>query len=119
MRAFHKLSSYELYYNDVSILEALWKIVKIVEGAEEQLLRIGEGIRAIRETVKYASIDEEAIKNAIYMYKLGHKDMVDNLLYSIAVSKKLKLLTVDSDLIKFIEKHGLPKDNIVMPEELE
>jgi len=119
MRVFHKLASYELYYNDVSILEALWKIVKVIEGTEEQLLRIGEGIRAIRETMKYALIDEEAIKNAIYMYRLGHKDVVDNLLYSIAASKKLKLLTVDSDLVKFIEKHGLAKDNIVTPEELE
>jgi len=117
MNAFQKLGSYNLYYNDISILEALWKIVEIIEGTEEQISRIEEGIRAIRDTMKYTPIDEKAFKNAIYMYKLGHRDIVDNLLYSIAISKELKLLTVDEDLIKFIKKHNLPK-NIITPEEL-
>jgi len=117
MNAFQRLGSYKLYYNDISILEALWKIVKIIEGTEEQISRIEEGIRAIRDTMKYVFIDEEVLKNAIYMYKLGHRDMIDNLLYSIAISRELKLLTVDEDLIKFIEKHNLPK-NIITPEEL-
>ena len=117
MKAFQRLGSYNLYYNDISVLEALWKIVKIIEGTEEQISRIEEGIRAIRDTMKYVFIDEEVLKNAIYMYKLGHRDMIDNLLYSIAISRELKLLTVDEDLIKFIEKHNLPK-NIITPEEL-
>lgn len=119
MKAFHKLSSYELYYNDISILEALWKIVKIVKGTREELSRIEEGVTAIRETMRYASIDGKTIENAMYMYRLGHKDMIDNLLYSIAISKKLKFLTVDSDLTKFVKKHNLVKDNIITPEELE
>lgn len=119
MRAFQKLGSYELYYNEISILEALWKIVKVVRGVEEELSRIEEGITAIRETMKHASINGEAVKNAIYMYKLGHRDMVDNILYSITLSNKLKLLTVDWDLIEFVEKHGLAKGYIITPEELE
>lgn len=118
MKAFQKLDSYELYYNDVSILEALWKIIKVIEGTEEQLSRIEEGIRAIRSTMKHALLDEEAVKNAIQMYKLGHRDIIDNLLYSIATTKKLKLLTVDDDLVKFIKKHGLAKHSIITPEEL-
>jgi len=118
MRAFCKLSSYELYYNDVSILEALWKIVKVVKGVEEELSRIVEGITAIRETMKYAAIDGKAVENAVYMYKLGHKDMVDNLLYSVAVSRNLKLLTIDKDLVEFLEKHSLARDIVISPEEL-
>ena len=35
------------------------------------------------------------------------------------MSKRLKLLIVDNDLIEFIEKHGFTKNNIVVPEELE
>lgn len=118
MRTFCKLSSYELYYNDVSILEALWKIVKVVKGVEEELSRIVEGITAIRETMKYAAIDGKAVENAVYMYKLGHKDMVDNLLYSVAVSRNLKLLTIDKDLVEFLEKHSLARDIVISPEEL-
>lgn len=44
--------------------------------------------------------------------------MVDNLLYSIVVSNKLKLLTVDKELIEFLEKQGLTKEYITAPEEL-
>ncbi len=118
MAAFHRLGGYELYYNDVSILEALWKIAKTIGGTEEEIARIAEGVKAIKESLKYASIDEEAIRNAIYMYRLGHRDMIDNLLYSIAVSRSLRLLTVDSDLVEFVARHGLPRDALAMPEEL-
>ena len=119
MRAFHKLGPYELYYNDISILEALWKIVKVVRGSEEEFSRIREGIIAIRETLNYVPLDEKAVENAMRMYKLGHRDMIDNLLYSIAMSKGLRLLTVDEDLVSFVEKRNLARDRIIMPEELE
>jgi predicted nucleic acid-binding protein len=119
MAAFHRLRDYELYYNDISILEALWKIVKTIRGAEEEIARIVEGVRAVRESLKYAPIDEEALRNALYMYRLGHSDMIDNLLYSIAVSRSLRLLTVDRDLVEFVARHGLPRDALATPEELE
>lgn len=119
MEAFQKLSTYDLHYNDISILEALWKIVKIVEKTEDQISRIKEGIKAIRDTMKYAPVDEKAIESAIHMYKLGHRDMVDNLLYSIATSKGLKLLTVDENLVEFVKKHDFAKENIMLPEKLE
>ncbi len=118
MEAFHKLGFYELYYSDISLLEALWKIVKTIRGSEEEITRIKEGIRALRSTAKHVSIEEEAVENAINMYKLGHRDMIDNLLYSIAKTGKLKLLTIDKNLIEFIEKHKHPKENIIHPKEL-
>jgi len=118
MEAFRKLGPYELYYNDISVLEALWKIVKVIERVEGGISRIAEGLRAMRDTMKYAPIDEGAVKSAIRMYKLGHRDMVDNLLYSIATSKGLKLLTVDGDLVNFVRKHELAAENVILPEEL-
>ncbi len=119
MRAFQRLGSYELYYNDISILEALWKIVKVIKGTRKELQRIKEGVIAIKETMKYAPINEEVVEKAIHMYKLGHKDMIDNLLYSTAIVNKLKLLTVDRELVEFVEKHNLARDAIITPEELE
>ena len=117
MKAFHKLSFYNLYYNDLSLLEALWKIVKIIK-TSDQVSRVTEGVRAIRDSMKYAPLDEKAVENAIYMNRLGHKDMIDNLLYSIAVSRRLKLLTVDDTLIEFVEEHKLAREYIMAPEEL-
>ncbi|MCD6443630.1 PIN domain nuclease, partial [Candidatus Bathyarchaeota archaeon] len=35
MRAFEKLRLYTLYYTDLSLLEASWKIVKVVKKGEE------------------------------------------------------------------------------------
>jgi len=118
MKTFQKLGSYELYYNDISILEALWKIVKIIKGSSGEISRIMEGIIAVKETMKYAPIRGETVKNAIRMYSLGHRDMVDNLLFSIAVSEKLRFLTVDKNLVKFVEKINLAKDSIITPEKL-
>lgn len=119
MSAFRRLRDYELYYNDISVLEALWKIVKVIKGSKDEITRIAEGVRALRETLKYAAIDEDALKRAVYMYKTGHRDIIDNLLYSIAVSRGLKLLTVDEELIEFVARNGLPRDALTTPEELE
>ena len=119
MRAFEKLSLYTLYYSDLSLLEASWKVVKVVKGSEEEVARIAEGIRAIRKTMNHVSIDEDSFKLAVKMYKLGHRDMVDNLLYSMAVTRELKLLTVDMELLEFVEEHSLPRKHIITPSEIE
>ncbi len=116
---YRKIGRYELYYNDLSILEALWKVLKVVKGADEEILRIKSGIIAIEKTFKYVNVNGDAVANAVKMYKLGHRNMIDNILYSISYTRNLKFLTVDGDLIKFIEKHDLPRNNIIIPEELE
>ncbi|MMZ71798.1 hypothetical protein D1872_354100 [compost metagenome] len=68
--------------------------------------------------MNHAPIDGKAVENAVYMYKLGHRDLVDNLLYSIALSRGLRLLTVDGELEAFIEEHGLPRQALATPEEI-
>ena len=118
MEAFERLGFYTLHYSELSLLEASWKIVKVIKGSEEEISRVIEGVKAIRNTMNSVSIDEESFECAIKMYKLGHKDMIDNLLYSMAIAKKLRLLTVDKELIEFVRRHGLPRERIVTPEEL-
>ena len=118
MKAFQKLGSHELYYNDISILEALWKIVKVVKGAPEEVSRIQQGVTAIKDTMRHAPITGDAVVNAIRMYMLGHRDMIDNLLLSTAITMNLKLLTVDKELIDFAKRHSLD-GNIITPEELD
>jgi len=81
-------------------------------------VRIMECIRVIRNTINNAAIDEEAVREAISIYNLGHRDMIDNLLHSLARRNKFKLLTVDKELIKFIDRQGLPREVMVTPSEL-
>ena len=118
MKAIPKLVNYELYYSGLSILEALWKITKKIKGTDDEIQRIADGVEAINETMKPIIIDNEAVKNSIKMYLLGHRDMIDNLLYSIALSNKIKLLTIDTKLIEFVTKHKLPSHYIIEPENL-
>jgi PIN domain nuclease of toxin-antitoxin system len=37
---------------------------------------------------------------------MGHRDLIDNLLYSIAASQDIKFLTIDEKLKNFIKKHA-------------
>ena len=118
MDVFEKLMGYILFYNEVSILEALWKIVKVIRWRDDEIERVLEGIDSIRRTMDNVPLEAEAVKNAIEMYRLGHRDMVDNLLYSVAVSKGIKFLTIDKELIEFIEENGLPRENIILPRDI-
>ena len=118
IEAFPKLRGYELYYSDLSILEALWKIVKIIRGTEEEIKRVAEGVASIKESMKKAPINEEAVKKAMEMYMLGHRDMIDNILYATALTQGLRLLTVDAALREFVTSKGLPAHAIAFPEEL-
>lgn len=118
MDVFEKLMGYILFYNEVSILEALWKIVKVIRWRDDEIERVLEGIDSIRRTMDNVPLDAEAMKKAIEMYRLGHRDIVDNLLYSVAVSKGIKFLTIDKELIEFIEENGLPRENIILPRDI-
>jgi len=117
MNVFEKLMDYTLFYNEISILEALWKIVKI-KLRDDEIKRVLEGINSIRRTMDNIPLDDDTVGNAINMYKLGHRDIVDNLLYSAAVSRDLKFLTVDRELIEFINRHRLPNKYIILPKDI-
>ncbi len=119
MRALPSLARYELYYNEISLLEALWKIVKILrDKPPNDIERVVEGVQAIIDTMTNAPLTSDTIRQAIYMYMMGHRDMIDNILYSIALTHDLVLLTVDNDLIRFVHEHNLSKKHIITPEEL-
>ncbi|MDM7275359.1 MAG: PIN domain nuclease [Thermoprotei archaeon] len=110
------LREYEIYYNDISILEALWKIAKTV-GKEEVFTVVSRGVDSLKRTFKHADIDERAVAIALKMYVLGHRDMIDNILYGISVSREINLLTIDESLKMFIEGRGL-RNTLIQPREL-
>ena len=119
MAVLPRLTSYELYYSELSILEALWKIVKALKNRpSSDVERVVEGVEAIRESMRHAPLTGKAVEQAVKMYMLGHKDMVDNLLYSTALANGLTLLTVDEKLVRFVEEKRLPRNNLATPEEL-
>lgn len=48
------------------------------------------------------------------LYRLGHRDMIDNILYASSVSHGLGFMTLDKELEEFIGNMGL-KDNLMFP----
>lgn len=103
-------------YLEVSILEALWKIIKIVP--KNKLERVQEGIHAIKETYKQINPPPEAYIDAYKMYHDGHKDYIDNLIYSTSRRTETPLLTIDKDLINFLDKKNYPTNNILTPNKI-
>ena len=123
MRVFERLKGVRLFYSELSILEALWKVSKMVAGlpAEERreaVERVSAGLQSIEAYMERVEVVPEAVRLALDMYARGHRDMVDNLLYASAVSHEIALLTVDEKLVRFVERAGLPRNNILLPEEL-
>ena len=127
MNCIEKLKEHEVYYSELSILEALWKITKKIRelssGQDYNRNNIVEvvanGIRAIRRDLNRAEITEEAVKEAIKLYVLGHRDLIDNILYSITITQEdVKFLTIDESLKTFIKSRNLRSDVFIMPLDL-
>jgi hypothetical protein len=51
-------------------------------------------------------VDDKAVDLALSFYLMGHRDLVDNLLYGIAASQNMKFLTMDEALKRFVKEHG-------------
>lgn len=107
----------EIYYLEASILEAMWKIVKVVPA--DKIDRVGEGVEAIMNTYRLATPNSEAYLEAYRLYHEGHRDYIDNLLYATSRKLNLFLLTIDEEFIDFLKEKGHFTDNIITPIEME
>jgi predicted nucleic acid-binding protein len=127
MNCIEKLRGYEVYYSELSILEALWKVTKKMRelssgqnySRDDIVEIVVNGIRAIRRDLDRAEITEEVVKEAIKLYMLGHRDLIDNILYGItATQEDVKFLTIDESLKTFIKSRNLRSDVFIMPLDL-
>ena len=99
----------EMYYSDFSILESLWVAARLsVRGVFDEQ-RFSLGLRSVIEGGIYAKAeaDSKTFNDSFKLYMLGHKDMVDNILYSTSTNLGLKFLTLDKELKEFVHRRGL------------
>ena len=101
----------EVFYLEVSLLEALWKLARL--GVDPG--RIALGVDAIRRTYRLLTPGPEAFSEALELYRLGHRDLVDDLLYAAASSTGRPLLTVDRAFIDFLREVGRDASVAVTP----
>lgn len=109
----------EIYYSQFSILEALWIAAKLNKNSALDTERFKQGLRSILESNRYreAPVKAEVYSKALELRIMGHKDMIDNILYATTLVFNLKLLTLDTELKKFIHDKGL-RDTLITPKEL-
>lgn len=109
----------ELYYSRFSILESLWVATRTVNDSAFCDESLRPGLKSIIESGRYERVEEdsEIFSEAFTLYGLGHKDMIDNILYASAARLGLILLTLDDELRKFVLEKRL-KDPFISVEEL-
>ncbi len=109
------------YCSPVVWIELIGKIAREAEARGEDLEDlVEESARSILESGFYHWIhpSKEAVKLAYRMKKLGHRDVIDNLLYSIAFTEGKMFLSMDSAFRKFLEEKGLETDILISHEDL-
>jgi len=94
----------EIYHSRFSILESLWVAARTVDDRAFDDEGFGPGLRSIVEGGRYRQVEEdsEIFREAFRLFRRGHKDMIDNILYATAARLGLALLTVDDELRKFV-----------------
>lgn len=96
----------QIHYSRFSILESLWVAARSIQKSEYDAERFASGMRSVTEGGRYEKLDEnsEVFNRALELYKAGHVDMIDNILYASSLVFGLRFLTVDSGLRDFVEK---------------
>ncbi|MFQ6075021.1 MAG: PIN domain-containing protein [Candidatus Bathyarchaeia archaeon] len=109
----------EIYYSRFSLLESLWVAARLAKSATLDSESFSLGLRSVIEEGRYKRVDEDSgtFSNALRLYMMGHKDMIDNILYTNSTHLELRLLTPDKELKEFIRNRGL-KDTLISPEQI-
>lgn len=109
----------EIYYSRFSILESLWVVARLSKSPAFDADRFELGLRSVLESGRYKRVEEstETFSEALKLHTLGHKDMIDNLLYASSTVLSLKLCTMDTELKGFIRDRELD-DTLILPDEI-
>ncbi|MEM3754831.1 MAG: PIN domain-containing protein [Candidatus Bathyarchaeia archaeon] len=109
----------EIYYSRFSIMECLWISARLMKTQAFSLKRFNQGLKSVIESGRYMKVNENAqiFIDAFKLYNLGHKDMIDNILYANSINFDLKLLTLDEELKEFVQNKGL-NNTIMLPNQI-
>ena len=106
----------EIFYSRFSVLETLWVMARLLREGTFDGDRFSLGLRSVVDGGRYRALEEDTYSygEGLRLYRLGHKDMIDNILYASSVSHGLGFMTLDRELGKFVGENGL-KDNLIFP----
>ena len=109
----------EICVSRFSILESLWVVLKLLKEGKFDEGIFTSGLKSIFESGMYIFVEESenVYKRALNYYLLGHKDMIDNILYAISVEENILFLTLDEELKMFVVENELP-NTVITPKSL-
>lgn len=91
---------------------------KIYREASRRRVRVDDIIEIAIESLISSGLYEwinptsSSVKLAYKLRTLGHRDMIDNLLYATAISEKMIFLTMDKVFIDFLKKNNYVIENV-------
>ena len=102
-----------LYCSYASFVEILGLLGKRSKRAED--FTVKTGIKSLLESGIYTWINPstQALQQALELRNKGHKDNIDNILYSTALDSGLLFLTLDDELKRFLRRNGYDTGIIV------
>lgn len=112
IKYFHQV---EVCYAEASLLEAMWKVLRVVP--PEELKTVEDGINAIRNTYTQIAPTGSSFTQAYMLYQKGHKDFIDDLLYAISAQHRIFFLTIDRKFISFLRSIKEDLSLVITPNE--
>jgi len=107
LRELSNLDECEIYYSDFSILECLWVAGSLERKGtfDQEIFRAG--MESIFEGYTRAETNPEIILKSLELYGMGHRDIIDCILYSTAIYDNLKFVSLDEGLKRFVRDNNL------------
>ncbi|MQL56386.1 PIN domain-containing protein [Acidianus ambivalens] len=102
-----EFDKHEIYYTELSLLEAMWIIRRLLkEGNNVDFKIVRTGLKSVFKTYHLLKIPISAYINAVNDRR--HNDLIDMIIYYTAKAYNLKFLSLDKRLKE------LDKENIVI-----
>ncbi len=105
----------QYYYSPIIWIEIVPKVLK-----EYSARRIAidtkmfeQAILVLEDSAKRVDPGSVALEIAVKLRILGHRDMIDNILYGIAIENNLLFLTMDKAFREFLQNHGLETSIVI------
>ncbi|MCD6513500.1 MAG: PIN domain-containing protein [Candidatus Odinarchaeota archaeon] len=128
LRILEKLSNEKkvtFYASDIIWVEFVGIIHRLLRrvsknNRDDIINTISMGLSSLEQSgyINWINISRREIEYALLLKEKGHKDVIDNLLYSIALLRGMYFLSIDTKFINFLKANNFKTNMFITPEEL-
>ena len=100
----------EHFLTQINLIELCWiflRKTRVTKAGENQEVMLIRGMESIAAHVKDLSIPTNSYVRGLKLKQLGHPDLFDCVLYSVAEEREIYFLSVDSTFDEFLRTNDL------------